>query len=52
MRIGNEATDTYKNSLLYKLCYYRFNEVRSHPNPRAPLGFDRVRKEPVAATDI
>jgi dolichyl-diphosphooligosaccharide--protein glycosyltransferase len=52
MDIGRTASDTYKNSLMYKLSYYRFSELRSHPNPRAPLGYDRVRKDEVGVKDI
>ena len=29
------------NCLMYKLCYYRFDEVRT--NPQKPAGYDALR---------
>eukprot|EP01133_Synstelium_polycarpum_P017276 gene17276-20605_t len=40
-RIDKGATPTMLNSLMYKLCYYRFSEV--HTDYGKPAGFDRVR---------
>ncbi|KAJ1812227.1 oligosaccharyl transferase stt3 subunit, partial [Coemansia sp. RSA 2598] len=37
--IGDTASPTMRNSLMHKLCYYRFAEVMG------PRGFDRVRKQ-------
>ncbi|KAI9506329.1 dolichyl-diphosphooligosaccharide--protein glycosyltransferase subunit STT3 [Coemansia spiralis] len=37
--IGESASKTMLNSLMHKLCYYRFNEVMG------PQAFDRVRKQ-------
>lgn len=40
-RIDKHATPAMKNSLMYRLCYYRFNEIQmSYDKPR---GFDTVR---------
>mmetsp|Transcript_9144 Transcript_9144/g.13521 ORF Transcript_9144/g.13521 Transcript_9144/m.13521 type:complete len:697 (+) Transcript_9144:25-2115(+) len=41
-RIDSQGTKTMLNSLMYKLCYYRFGEMMTEMN-RAP-GFDRVRQ--------
>jgi len=40
-RIDKGASPTMLNSLMYKLCYYRFSEV--HTDYQRPAGFDRVR---------
>ena len=40
-RIDTQATDTMKNSLMYRLAYYRYNEVRM--SYQHPPGFDTVR---------
>lgn len=40
-RIDSQATDTMKNSLLFRLAYYRFNEMRL--SYQHPPGFDTVR---------
>ncbi|KAJ1882626.1 oligosaccharyl transferase stt3 subunit [Coemansia sp. RSA 1722] len=37
--IGDTASPTMRNSLMHKLCYYRFSEIMG------PQGFDRVRKQ-------
>ncbi|PIA17084.1 oligosaccharyl transferase subunit [Coemansia reversa NRRL 1564] len=37
--IGDDASAAMKNSLMHKLCYYRFGDVMG------PKGFDRVRKQ-------
>jgi len=36
------VTDTMKNSLMYKLCYYRFWEVQTGYNKEP--GYDTVRR--------
>jgi dolichyl-diphosphooligosaccharide--protein glycosyltransferase len=45
--VGKGATDTMKNSLLYKLSYYRFNELGQGQPMR-----DNVRQEEIPATPI
>ncbi|KAJ2806967.1 oligosaccharyl transferase stt3 subunit [Coemansia guatemalensis] len=42
--IGDDASVAMKNSLMHKLCYYRFGEVMG------PKGFDRVRKQRLPST--
>ena len=39
-RIDSGVTDAMKNSLMYRLCYYRFGEVQTY---NKPPGFDSVR---------
>ncbi|ELP94622.1 dolichyl-diphosphooligosaccharide--protein glycosyltransferase subunit STT3A, putative [Entamoeba invadens IP1] len=48
--IGVNATETMKNSLMYKLCYYRFGELYTEQNQ--PSGYDRVRRKEIAVKDI
>ncbi|KAL0234586.1 hypothetical protein PCE1_001622 [Barthelona sp. PCE] len=40
-RVDSEGAPKLLNSLMYKLCYYRFGEVQT--DQRSPTGFDRVR---------
>jgi len=40
-RVDNKVSDTMKNSLMYKLAYYRFGEVRTRGDK--PAGYDTVR---------
>ena len=40
-RVDSEASPTLLNSLMYKLSYYRFGEVKM--DYRSPSGFDRTR---------
>lgn len=40
--VGEAVTDSMKNSLMYKLCYYKFDEVRSSHEHES--GYDNVRK--------
>ena len=40
-RIDAEASPTMKNCLMYKLCYYRFDEVTTMQGK--PTGWDTVR---------
>eukprot|EP00343_Euplotes_focardii_P006797 CAMPEP_0205822716 /NCGR_PEP_ID=MMETSP0206-20130828/13700_1 /ASSEMBLY_ACC=CAM_ASM_000279 /TAXON_ID=36767 /ORGANISM="Euplotes focardii, Strain TN1" /LENGTH=411 /DNA_ID=CAMNT_0053119225 /DNA_START=1012 /DNA_END=2247 /DNA_ORIENTATION=+ len=49
-RIDEKATDTMKNSLMYRLAYYRYNEVRM--SYQHPAGFDTVRNMAVDPTPI
>ena len=49
-RVDTQATDTMKNSLMYRLAYYRFNEVRM--SYQHPPGFDTVRNMAVDPTPI
>ncbi|KAL0212571.1 hypothetical protein RCL1_006197 [Eukaryota sp. TZLM3-RCL] len=49
-RIDKEAPPALLNSLLYKMCYYRFGEVQL--DYRSPAGFDRVRNAEIGNKDI
>ncbi|XP_017767673.1 PREDICTED: dolichyl-diphosphooligosaccharide--protein glycosyltransferase subunit STT3B [Eufriesea mexicana] len=40
-RVDSEGSPTLLNSLMYKLCYYRFGEVKMDYS--SPFGFDRTR---------
>ena len=40
-RVDAEVSPTMKNSLMYKLCYYNFDRVRTKQG--APTGYDTVR---------
>ena len=40
-RVDSEGTPTLLNSLMYKLSYYRFGELKM--DYRSPAGFDRTR---------
>lgn len=40
-RVDSEGSPTLFNSLMYKLCYYRFGEVKI--DYRSPFGYDRTR---------
>jgi len=40
-RVDTYASETMLNCLMYKLCYYRFDEVRT--NPQKPAGWDSLR---------
>lgn len=41
-RVDKDASETMRNSLMYRLCYYRFGEV--HTSHKEPAGYDSVRK--------
>ena len=41
-RVDAGGSPALLNSLMYKLCYHRFDEVRTDPG--SPLGFDRARR--------
>lgn len=45
-----EATETMRNSLMFKMCYYRTHEVMLHPS--YPMGFDLVRNAAPYPTPI
>eukprot|EP00010_Vexillifera_abyssalis_P008769 CAMPEP_0201547152 /NCGR_PEP_ID=MMETSP0173_2-20130828/3571_1 /ASSEMBLY_ACC=CAM_ASM_000268 /TAXON_ID=218659 /ORGANISM="Vexillifera sp., Strain DIVA3 564/2" /LENGTH=642 /DNA_ID=CAMNT_0047956093 /DNA_START=239 /DNA_END=2167 /DNA_ORIENTATION=+ len=49
--IGSDASETMLNSLMYKLCYYRFAEMNTG-DPSMPSGFDRVRYQEIGKKDI
>lgn len=49
-RVDAQATDTMKNSLMYRLAYHRFNEVRM--SYQHPAGFDTVRNMAIDPTPI
>ncbi|KAI9205146.1 Oligosaccharyl transferase STT3 subunit-domain-containing protein [Polychytrium aggregatum] len=46
-RVDDSATPTMKNSLMYKLSYYRFHELYGGQQP-----YDRVRNQPVPRKPI
>lgn len=48
--MGPKVPTAMKNSLMYKLCYYRFGEVRT--SGYAPPGFDRVRQYEIGEKNI
>eukprot|EP00792_Barthelona_sp_PAP020_P004856 TRINITY_DN2383_c0_g1_i1.p1 TRINITY_DN2383_c0_g1~~TRINITY_DN2383_c0_g1_i1.p1 ORF type:complete len:689 (+),score=147.92 TRINITY_DN2383_c0_g1_i1:1510-3576(+) len=48
--IGANGSPTMLNSLMYKLCYYRFGEVMTDYN--SPTGFDRVRRVEIGNKDF
>lgn len=45
MRVDQSVTPTMKNSLMYKLSYYRFWEMQTQRNQ--PYGYDRVRQQAI-----
>ncbi|KAF7265559.1 catalytic subunit 3B of the oligosaccharyltransferase complex [Rhynchophorus ferrugineus] len=49
-RIDAEGSPTLLNCLMYKLCYYRFGELRL--DYRSPEGFDRTRSAVIGNKDI
>jgi hypothetical protein len=40
-RVDAEGAKALLNCVMYKLSYYRFDEVQMHPS--TPAGYDRVR---------
>jgi len=48
--MGPGASETFKNCVMYKLCYYRFGEVQTDYN--RPPGFDRTRQKEVGDKNI
>jgi dolichyl-diphosphooligosaccharide--protein glycosyltransferase len=49
-RVDAAGSKTLLNSLMYKLCYYRFGEVYTEYNK--PTGFDRVRSSEIGNKDF
>ena len=47
-RIDSEASPIMKNCLMYKLCYYRFDEVTTAQGK--PTGFDTVRSAEIGVS--
>ncbi|KAF1741993.1 hypothetical protein MXB_4853 [Myxobolus squamalis] len=43
--IGKDVSDTMKNSLMYKMCYYNFAKIRL--SYQHPTGYDTVRREEI-----
>lgn len=50
MRVDAQGSPALLNSLLYKMCYFGFDEVQTDYSK--PLGFDRVRQAVVGGKDI
>uniref|UniRef100_A0A0N5AM62 dolichyl-diphosphooligosaccharide--protein glycotransferase n=1 Tax=Syphacia muris TaxID=451379 RepID=A0A0N5AM62_9BILA len=48
--VGSDASETMLNCLMYKLCYYRFGEIKL--GYQQPLGFDRTRNYVIGKKDI
>eukprot|EP00761_Pharyngomonas_kirbyi_P010244 gb/GECH01010263.1/.p1 GENE.gb/GECH01010263.1/~~gb/GECH01010263.1/.p1 ORF type:complete len:707 (+),score=129.94 gb/GECH01010263.1/:1-2121(+) len=49
-RIDGSASPTMLNSLMYKMCFYRFGEMMTEYNK--PAGFDRVRQAEIGHKDF
>eukprot|EP01137_Pigoraptor_chileana_P016397 Opistho-2@5843 len=49
-RIDKEASKTMLNSLMYKMCYYRFGQVYTEHGK--PGGYDRVRNAEIGSKDF
>jgi len=49
-RMDSKASETMKNSLMYKLCYYRFGQLLTESG-QAP-GFDRTRRTEIGNKDF
>lgn len=49
-KMDSEVSDRMKNSIMYKMSYYRFGEVRASWN--SPGGFDRARNVEIGHKDI
>ncbi|KAJ8924406.1 hypothetical protein NQ315_007202 [Exocentrus adspersus] len=49
-RIDEEGSPTLLNCLMYKLCYYRFGELKL--DYRTPAGFDRTRNAVIGNKDF
>lgn len=49
-RVDNTASSTMKNSLMYKMCYYRFGDLMTVYG--RPSGFDRVRGTEVGDKNV
>lgn len=49
-RVDKEGSSTLLNSLMYKMCYYRFGQVYSEAGK--PAGYDRVRGAEIGNKDF
>jgi len=49
-RVDREASPTMLNSLMYKLCYYRFGGMFTEGGK--PAGYDRVRSAEIGSKDF
>jgi dolichyl-diphosphooligosaccharide---protein glycosyltransferase len=49
-RMDKGGAPTMLNCMMYKMCYYRFDEVQSHPS--LPAGYDRARQVEVGYKNI
>ncbi|CAJ0935386.1 unnamed protein product, partial [Mesorhabditis belari] len=48
--MGKEVSQTMKDSVMYKLSYYRFGQIQTEMGQ--PPGFDRVRREEIGHKEI
>jgi dolichyl-diphosphooligosaccharide---protein glycosyltransferase len=49
-RVDSDASDIMKNSLMYKMCYYRFGETYTEGGQ--PPGYDRTRGAVIGDRDV
>jgi len=49
-RVDSEGSETLKNCMMYKMCYYRFGQVYTEQNK--PTGYDRVRDVEIGNKDF
>jgi dolichyl-diphosphooligosaccharide--protein glycosyltransferase len=49
-RMDKGGSPTMLNCMMYKMCYYRFDEVQTHPS--LPVGYDRARQVEVGHKNI
>merc|ERR1719369_2409696 len=49
-RVDSEGSPTLLNCLMYKMCYYRFGELKM--DYRSPAGFDRTRNAVIGHKDF
>ncbi|VDN40016.1 unnamed protein product, partial [Dibothriocephalus latus] len=49
-RVDHQAPKTFTSSLMYKMSYYRFGELKL--DPRMPSGFDRTRNVEIGQKNI
>lgn len=49
-RVDKEGSKKLKNSLMYKMCYYRFGQVFSEGG--RPAGYDRVRNAEIGVKNV
>jgi len=49
-RVDKEGSKKLKNSLMYKMCYYRFGQVFSEGGK--PAGYDRVRNAEIGVKNV